>query len=562
LPAASASGGSPVFVEAGLGSDGQRPRARGRLGRILDHFARLVAPEKREISYDWFSRAEVGAYANARDDAADLSVVDGQTYRDLDAPKYARVLLESRSIFARQFFEQRFRFGSSESEATQFADGVAKLAYQDSAAVETAACVEPLRFVQHEVASALFRPAGPWLPSIFARLWFADYVGVLLLFILTFWWTWISVTGIGAYLYASLYVQIKCYRPLKEWTTHRESLLQLLNVASELSAKRSVLPADIVVGSLAAPEPIAHLSKKLTPGWFSRNQATAEYANLLFMYEYARAHREMRVVQKNLGLLRLVFQDVSRVELQLAVAQHVAKGSQFCRPQLGGAGGLRLDDLEHPLIASSMLLSVEATGRSLFISGKNGVGKSTLLRAVGLSIGTFRAFGYAHARAGELPRATVWSSILADDSIEEARSLYMTEMQRAALLLSVSKSGRPVVFLIDELFRGTNYVESVSASTAVLLTLADAGCVLATSHNIVLATLLRDRYEAVRLIAGDGSVAIEPGVISETNGVALMDRFGIDATLISRATAICEWYSGYVAHPDTVPAEIVSAASR
>jgi DNA mismatch repair ATPase MutS len=69
----------------------------------------------------------------------------------------------------------------------------------------------------------------------------------------------------------------------------------------------------------------------------------------------------------------------------------------------------------------------------------------------------------------------------------------MSEMQRAALLLSMAQSGQPAVFLVDELFRGTNYVEAVSASTAALLRLAEAGCVLATSHNIVLATLLHGR---------------------------------------------------------------------
>ena len=57
-------------------------------------------------------------------------------------------------------------------------------------------------------------------------------------------------------------------------------------------------------------------------------------------------------------------------------------------------------------------------------------------------------------------------------------------------LLALAEEGAPALFLIGEIFRGTNHLESVAAAAAVLHTLAARHLVIVSSHNLVLGPLL------------------------------------------------------------------------
>ncbi len=515
--------------------------------------------QQREIPYEWFSETEVSEYFAATANTDDFEAIDRQTYLDLDSGDYAHNLLADRSIFARQYFEQAIRCGAAPCAATSFMDGAQALEKLPGACDQATSALAPLRLVEYEIASLLFRDQGAKLPSNFGRLRYAHLAGLLACTLAVFWPSLLSFGLLAAYLCFSFYIQMGCYRLLRQWTRKRDTLLKLLGVAAALAGKRGSIPDEILCGALSDPDEIARVRSQLKPSVMSRSPAVAEYTNLLFLYEYASAFRESQAVERNLRVLQDLFRCVSRTEVQVALAQAIQRGLNLCRPDTSFVPALAFHGLVHPLIAEPCGLSFTTGGRSLFISGKNGVGKSTLLRAVGLSLATFRAFGYAHAQSACLPKAAVWSSIQVNDSIEQGRSLYMSEMSRAARLLAAARSGLAVVFLVDELFRGTNYVESVSASATALHSLAASGCVLAASHNIVLATLLSERFDAIRVVGEQNApICIERGVIAETNGVAMMASYGIDPALVSRAKSICDWYAEYIAHPVAIPPALLS----
>ena len=59
-----------------------------------------------------------------------------------------------------------------------------------------------------------------------------------------------------------------------------------------------------------------------------------------------------------------------------------------------------------------------------------------------------------------------------------------------------SSSPVPNLFLLDEIFKGTNTVERISAGKAVLSALTKGGNIIFVStHDIELADLLKDEYE-------------------------------------------------------------------
>ncbi len=146
------------------------------------------------------------------------------------------------------------------------------------------------------------------------------------------------------------------------------------------------------------------------------------------------------------------------------------------------------------------------------------------------------------------------SSIVHEDATEIGDSLYMAEMRRAKALLDVAQKPGGAVFLIDEIFRGTNHLESVACAAAVLNRLAASGLVLVSSHNAVLAPLMRARLAPLRVTRErGGALALEPGVLREPNGIAMMERYGLDATLREDARRVHDWFAGHVATPVTFP---------
>ena len=68
-----------------------------------------------------------------------------------------------------------------------------------------------------------------------------------------------------------------------------------------------------------------------------------------------------------------------------------------------------------------------------------------------------------------------------------------TELLR--LLRNAEDSGRQFLFVIDEIFRGTNAIERVAAGTAVLRHLTSHAVVIASTHDHALADLLPDEFD-------------------------------------------------------------------
>jgi DNA mismatch repair ATPase MutS len=99
-----------------------------------------------------------------------------------------------------------------------------------------------------------------------------------------------------------------------------------------------------------------------------------------------------------------------------------------------------------------------------------------------------------------------------------------------------------VIVLVDEIFRGTNHEESVSAAAAVVDELAHAALVVVSSHNLVLAPLLAHALAPWRIVrTGDGGLRMERGVLGRTNGVALLGQYGFDARIQRKAEQVAGW---------------------
>ena len=128
-----------------------------------------------------------------------------------------------------------------------------------------------------------------------------------------------------------------------------------------------------------------------------------------------------------------------------------------------------------------------------------------------------------------------------EDSLLDGQSLYVAELARARELLALSGAG-PLICLVDEIFRGTDHQESVAAASAVLDELAERALVVVSSHNLVLGPLLAHRLAPWRIVREEGGgLLLEPGVLGQTNGVALLAQRGFDVAIQQKAERVAAW---------------------
>ncbi len=209
---------------------------------------------------------------------------------------------------------------------------------------------------------------------------------------------------------------------------------------------------------------------------------------------------------------------------------------------------LRAVDLGHPLLSDAERVGndveVGPPGTFLLVTGSNMSGKSTLLRSIGVNVVLAQAGGPVAARFLSLPPVTLGTSILVEDSLASGVSFFFAELKRIRSIVdqaeAARREGRILLYLLDEILRGTNSAERQIAVREILLRLLAAGAIGAIStHDLALAELpelssvahtvhFRESFEE-----RDGAAAmtfdylLREGVAPTTNALKLLAMVGL-----------------------------------
>lgn len=466
--------------------------------------------------------------------AAD-SLIDEPTWDDLLLPAYSAELARGTSIFGQQELHRRLH-----AQQGAAAGRVRALLADDSARRRLEAACLPLRDADREISATLFGPALPplprWLPLLkcLPLLFCAAFAGALVL-------GWLSLWGLAVLLALGLCaVQMRHYEAVQEWARVLHSTQLMLRVHTLLDGP--------LVEELRADAPQAgRLNWRMSRSLLMQVPLFSDYGEWFFLQNVVHFFTSREAARQHIALLRSSFTRVAALDADLALARHLHAAPVHCWAERGDT--VVLDGMVHPLLADAMPLTFSMAQQGIFVSGRNGIGKSTLLRAVGLNLVTARAFGFCYAAHAVTPLLPVYASMQNEDALASGESFYMAELRRGQELLALAAQ-RPAVFLVDEIFRGTNYLESVSAAAAVLHTLAARGRLVVASHHLVLAALLAEQLQAWCVSRTADGWELAPGLLQDTNGIALLAERGFAADIVSRANRVHAWLGQYLAHPD------------
>jgi len=499
----------------------------------------FTTPADRPPPSHFFTPEEIGRLHRATLDPH--TSLDEQTWHDLLLESYEDMLAQDISIFGRQLLHRRLRAGLSDADCAALGERLRGL-LDDPARVEALhLALRPLRHAGTEVAGLLFVDEAPAAPAWTRFTWVLPLLLVLSLgSLVTQPLGWVATLLAMAPLMA---LQIAYHSRVEAWNNTLHSLGALLAACRKLAA----LGGPLLDSFAATHADGARLHRRL--GRPLRLIPGAEaYLNWFSAYNVRRYWRTIRAVQAARGFLRERYLEAAMLESDVALARHLREAPHWCWAGRAPARSLLLEEGVHPLMDKPAALSVALEGRGAFVSGQNASGKSTFLRMVGLNLVAARAFGFCYARRACLPALPVRASMQNEDSLLGGESLYMSELRRARELLQAS-GAPPGVCLIDEVFRGTNHLESVSAASAVLERLAARDLVLVSSHNLVLARILAGQLTPLRIETADGAPRLEPGVLREPNGIALLATQGFGPEIEGRAAEVARWLSAQLTAP-------------
>lgn len=273
------------------------------------------------------------------------------------------------------------------------------------------------------------------------------------------------------------------------------------------------------------------------------NPVTGLLLNLFLPWDFIFAYLAALSRSEVAHALPAWLQVLNTLETLVSLANFAYLNPDYTFPEIGPSAEpvLHAEDLGHPLIPAEEKVCndvhVGEIGHIAIITGSNMAGKSTFIKTVGINLCLAYAGGPVNATRFHSRPFRLHTCIRIADSITDGFSYFYAEVKCLKTLLEkLDSGGLPVLYLIDEIFRGTNNRERLIGSRAYLRSIIDAqGVGFLATHDLELARLADESPKVqnchFRDEVRDGKLVFDyrlrPGPCPTTNALKIMRSEGL-----------------------------------
>ncbi|MFK7748762.1 MAG: DNA mismatch repair protein MutS [Kordia sp.] len=269
-----------------------------------------------------------------------------------------------------------------------------------------------------------------------------------------------------------------------------------------------------------------------------------EILKIIFLLEPLLLFGVLRKLNTKRNEIEAVFKFVGHIDMLISIAA-VRKTTETCMPTITTENIVNATEIRHPLIQNCITNSIDLRKKSLLLTGSNMSGKTSFIRAIGINVITGLTINTCFAKSMSFPRMRIYSAIRISDDLMNDKSYYFEEVITIKEMIHESKKNGVHLFLLDELFKGTNTVERISAGKAVLSALAkNNNKVLVSTHDIELTDMLAEDYELYHFseIVNETKVAfdykLKEGKLKNRNAIRILEMNQYPKAVIEEAMAI------------------------
>lgn len=286
-------------------------------------------------------------------------------------------------------------------------------------------------------------------------------------------------------------------------------------------------------------------------GFKSELEMLIDYINLITLRETIIFYETISLINKHRKDMLRIYEILGRVDAYIALASYKDSLTYFTEPELVKQDRfvLETEDLYHPLLKKPVPYSFKLDNKGVLVTGSNASGKSTYLRAIGINSLFAQTFYTALAKEYTSSYFKVMSSIGVTDNITDGDSYFMAESKSLKRIIEVVGGETPVLCILDEIFRGTNTIERISAATEVLNYMISRNTlVVAATHDIELTTLVSGRFnnyhfkESIEANDINFDYLLRSGPATTRNAIAILKYLGYPETIYENASKMAKVY--------------------
>lgn len=307
-----------------------------------------------------------------------------------------------------------------------------------------------------------------------------------------------------------------------------------------------ILKSSLAIDGLGFRMKIFKLEARLQSEIGQAVEYLAELIKALFLIEPLVLFNVLEELESRKEHVRNLFEFIGDFDVAISISALRKTLPYYCKPgDTAHEKQIHGSDIYHPLIFSAVGNSITLSQKSALLTGSNMSGKTTFIRTIGINAITGQTLNTCFAKEFAMPRMKVFSAIRITDDLLNDKSYYFEEVLAIRNLLNESESEFPCLFLLDELFKGTNTIERIASGKAVLSYLSKGeNIVLAATHDQELADLLAgpfNLFHFTEAFQGDQIVfdyKIKSGKLLTTNAIRILELNGYPTELTAEAKAL------------------------
>jgi DNA mismatch repair ATPase MutS len=351
-------------------------------------------------------------------------------------------------------------------------------------------------------------------------------------------------------------------RHLLLFTNSLPQLHILISTARKLSKIKHPFEKDQVYGSLKI---FRNFQRKISILYFGYEQkGTGDISQLplylfdlvksIFLVEAFTLFSLLKSIQHYRSNIIYLFQYVGKIDTAISIASLRHDKIKTCTPVfINKKKSLSITNGIHPLVADCVPNSIKILNKSVLLTGSNMSGKTTFLRMVAINSLLSQTLYTCFADEYVAPFFKTYSSVRIDDNLFQGKSYFFQEVSTMSSLINAVNSEHQNLYILDELFKGTNTIERIAAAKAILSYLnKHEHIVFVSTHDVELTAMLENEYQLYHFtetVNNDGldfDHKIKPGALKTRNAIKILDMLDFPEEIISEAKIISSSFSNLI----------------
>ena len=227
-------------------------------------------------------------------------------------------------------------------------------------------------------------------------------------------------------------------------------------------------------------------------------QMLLDYINMITLRETIIFYKTINLINKDKNKIMEIYKNIGKIDAYISIASYKDGLDYYTEPSFIEPNRkiyLEVEKLYHPLLEKPVSYTFKLNNKGALVTGSNASGKSTYLRTIGINTLLAQTLYLVLGAKYYANHFKLLTSIGTTDSIVEGDSYFMVEAKSLKRIIDELDDEKPVLCILDEIFRGTNTAERISAAREVLNYMIDRNClVVAATHDLELTSLVKNKF--------------------------------------------------------------------